>query len=76
MTRKLDDDVKVMSPAELRQEVMRLRSAFRKELKSTGNHRCWVNLLKALPEGKAIEPLSLPRKEFLGNCSRYYDRNQ
>jgi hypothetical protein len=73
---KIDDDLKEMTPAQLRQEVMRLRTAFRNELNHTGNHRCWINLLQPLPEGKLTKPLSLPRKEFLGNCARYHDRNQ
>lgn len=55
---------------------MRLRTAFRKEADHTGNHRCWVNLLEALPEGKIIKPLTLPRDEFIRNCCRYYDRNE
>lgn len=76
MGRKIDADVKAMTPGQLRQEVMRLRSAFRTELNNTGNRRCWVNLLRALPEGKGINPLSLPRGEFLGNCAVYFDRNQ
>jgi len=76
MSRKLDADIVAMTPAQLRQEVMRLRTHFRKELNSTGNRRCWVNLLRALPEGKSIEPLSLRRYEFLRNCARYYDRNR
>lgn len=73
---KLDDDLKGMTEAQLRTEVMRLRTAFRKEANHTGNHRCWVNLLEPLPEEKSIEPLSLPREEFIRNCCRYYDRNQ
>ena len=73
---KIDPDVLEMSTTELRREIMRLRRAFRKELASTGNHRCWVTLLKALPEGKEIEPLTLPRQQFLQNCGRYFDRNQ
>ncbi len=73
---KTDSDLKDMSPAELRVEVMRLRSAFRKELADTGNRRCWINLLEELPEGKTLEPLSLPREEFIKNCCRYFDRNQ
>lgn len=72
---KIDPDVKAMSLSELRREVMRLRHAFRKELDNTGNHRCWINLLRALPENRAISPLSLPREEFLGNCATYYARN-
>jgi hypothetical protein len=75
MSRKTDDDVKAMTPAQLRQEVMRLRSAFYTELNNTGNRRCWVNLFRALPEGRRIKPLSLRREEFLHNCAVYYDRN-
>ena len=76
MNRKIDSDLKSMTPAQLRQEVMRLRHAFRTELNNTGNRRCWVNLLMALPEGQSIRALSLPRGEFLGNCAKYYDRNK
>ena len=73
---KIDDDVKEMNIQQLRREVMKLRRAFRKELKSTGNRRCWINLLEALPENQCIKPLSIPRAQFLTNCGRYYDRNQ
>ena len=73
---KVDDDVKQMSEAELRKEVMRLRKAFRKELAHTGNRRCWINLMSALPEYGTIDPLALPEGVFLGNCRRYYRRNQ
>ena len=76
MARKIDDDVKTMTVGELRREVMRLRSAFRTELNNTGNRRCWVNFLRALPEGKTIKALSLPREKFLKNCAIYFDRNQ
>ena len=74
--KKLDPDLKAMTASQLRKEVMRLRTAFRKESSYTGNRRCWINLLKALPEGKTIQPLTLPRDEFLGNCENYFDRNQ
>lgn len=73
---RLDNDVKSMSLPQLRKEVMRLRRAFRKELSYTGNHRCWITLLEVLPEGKRIKPLSLSRDVFLGNCERYFQRNQ
>lgn len=76
MTRRIDADVKAMTPGQLRQEVMRLRGAFRTELDNTGNRRCWVNLLRALPEGKNINPIALSRDRFLHNCAVYYDRNQ
>jgi hypothetical protein len=73
---KLDDDVKKMTPRQLRQELMRWRHAARKELACTGNRRCWITLIKELPEGRELDPLSLPKEEFLGNCEHYYDRNQ
>jgi len=76
MSIRLDEDVKTMTPTQLRREIMRLRAAFRKELGDTGNRRCWITLLKALPEGKMIRPLSLPRHEFLANCEHYHRRNQ
>ena len=75
MIKKIDDDVKAMTIGQLRREVMRLRNAFRTELNNTGNLRCWINLLRALPEGKTIKALSLPREKFLGNCAVYYNRN-
>jgi hypothetical protein len=73
---KIDDDLKTMSPAQLRREVMKLRTAFRKELNNTGNRRCWINLFRLLPENKSIDPLSLPREKFLSNCTQYFNRNQ
>ena len=76
MGRKIDNDVRTMTQGQLRQEVMRLRGAFRAELNDSGNRRCWVNLLRHLPEGRSIKALSLPRDEFLGNCATYYNRNQ
>ncbi len=76
MSRRLDEDLKTMTVAQLRREVMRLRTAFRKELGDTGNRRCWINLLAALPEGETIQPLSLPRAKFLANCQVYHKRNQ
>lgn len=73
---RIDKDLDKMTVVQLRDEVLRLRRAFRLELEHTGNHRCWINLLRALPEGKSLSPLSLPRAVFLGNCKRYFDRNQ
>ena len=73
---RMDEDLKSMTPAELRREVMRLRTAFRKEVADTGNRRCWITLLKALPEGESIDPLTMPPEEFLGHCRRYLRRNQ
>lgn len=72
---RLDPDLKSMTVAELQQEVMRLRSAFRKELNDNGNRRCWVTLLQALPEGREVKPIDIPEDEFLRNCARYRRRN-
>ena len=71
-----DLDVQRMTPEQLRKEVMKLRKAFRKELSDTGNSRCWINLLQALPEGKSLNPLTLPENLFLANCARYFKRNR
>jgi len=60
MARKIDPDVRVMTTSQLRQEVMRLRTAFDKELNHTGNHRCWINLLAAQRGGEAYAALSSP----------------
>lgn len=76
MTIRIDKDVRQMTMSQLRHEVMRLRLAFRKEIAHRGNHRCWVTLLAALPEGESIKPLALSRDEFLKNCRRYFERNQ
>lgn len=76
MRQHMDEDVKKMSHKEAQREVMKLRRAFRKELDDTGNRRCWITLLEALPEGRSIKPLSLPRDVFLTNCARYHVRNQ
>lgn len=76
ISKKQDPDLKDMSLSRLRREVMKLRTAFRKELAGTGNRRCWITLLQALPEGKSIKPLDLPRDQFLANCEQYHDRNQ
>ncbi len=76
MATRVDDDVRNMTPQQLRQEVMKLRKAFTRELSSTGNRRCWINLLEVLPEGRIIKPLSLSRKVFIKNCECYYDRNK
>jgi hypothetical protein len=69
---KADADLLGMTPAELRREVMRLRTAFRKEASQTGNHRCWINLLPDVN----IKPLTLSESEFIGNCKKYWKRNQ
>ncbi len=74
--RKLDPDLRTMTLPQLRQEVMRLRTAFRKESSCTGNRRCWITLLQPLPEERGVQPLKLPREAFLRNCGRYFDRNQ
>jgi hypothetical protein len=76
MSLKLDPDLKVKTAAQLRQEVMRWRHAARQEACSVGNGRCWTRLVANLPENVRLKPLALPKLIFLGNCERYFDRNQ
>jgi hypothetical protein len=76
MSSKVDDDLKTMTVAQLQDEVMKCRTAVRKEVKSTGNERCWITLHKVLPENSTIDPLTLPESEFIANCRRYHRRNQ
>ena len=74
MGKPLDPDVKKMTLAERGREIMRLRTAFRRELDRTGNHRCWITLMEAV-DGKRVKPLTLPKQVFIGHCNHYYDRN-
>jgi hypothetical protein len=71
---KIDNDLRDMAPGQLRQEVMKLRSAIRTEVNNTGNRRCWVNFKRVLPEHKGLDPLALPECEFIGNCKQYFRR--
>ena len=50
---RLDTDIKTMSLVQLRKEVMKLRTALRKELADNGNQRCWITLLKATARRKS-----------------------
>jgi hypothetical protein len=79
--RKLDVDVREMSEADAKQELMRLRALIRKHRKAEGNARCWLLdeelYEKGLPEGGRQNSPKLPpppRRTFLKNCERYYDR--
>ena len=76
MSSHIDADLKEMTPAQLRREVMKWRHAARQEVCSVGNGRCWTRLITNLPEGEKLKPLTLPSAEFLKNCARYYKRNQ
>lgn len=54
----------------------RLEAAIRKHRDEKGDHRCWLadgELYAVLGEGDGDDSLP-PRREFLENCARYYDK--
>lgn len=76
---KIDSDVKDMTPAQLRAEVMKYRHAARKIVKTVDNARCWVNdwkLAQLLPEKPLVPAITLPDEEFLCNCKNYLKRQR
>jgi hypothetical protein len=79
MTRRQDEDIKGMSPAELRREAMRLRDAIRKHRDAEENARCWHNdlaLYGVLPENEPPGRMDGPEEVLLRNCRRYIRRQQ
>ncbi len=78
-SRKMDADLKAMTPARLRREIMRLRRVLRKHRDADENARCWHNdlaLYAVLPEGKPPGKMTLPEAVLLKNCRRYIRRQQ
>ena len=74
-----DRDLKKLTPAALRNEVMRLRKALRKHRDADENARCWHNdlaLYGLLPEGKKPGKLRGPEKVLLRNCLKYIRRQK
>ena len=76
---KQDTDLQSLSPAQLRQTLMRLRHAIRKHRDAEENARCWHNdlaLYAALPEEKPAGKMRGPEKVLLKNCQQYIRRQQ
>lgn len=78
---KLDRDIRAMGSAELRRELMRVRSLVRTHKKRKDNARCWHADLelyaRILPEGdKGAGKMKLPEHVLLRNCWRYVQRQQ
>ena len=74
-----DTDIKTMTQAQLRAEIMKLRKALRKHRDAKDNARCWHNdltLYGALPEEKPAGKMIGDEKVFLKNCQRYIRRQQ
>jgi hypothetical protein len=77
--RRHDEDVKQMTPAQLRREVMKLRRAIRKHRDADENARCWHNdlvLYAALGEEVPAGTMSGPEDVLLQNCRRYIRQQQ
>lgn len=75
----LDTDVPAMTPAQLRQEVKRLRHAVRKHRDASENARCWHNdlvLYGTLPEEIKPGRMLGDEKKLLQNCQRYIRRQR
>lgn len=80
MSRRQDDDLKAMSPAQLRQEVMKLRSAIRWHRDLEENERCWhcdQQLYgRTLPEYTPAGCMHGDARRILRNCIGYVFRQQ
>lgn len=74
----LDRDVRAMSAGEARQEVMRIRRLAETLAKKSNNDMCWLNIQELCQRilGRPINigKITLPKKAFLKNCGRFYDR--
>jgi len=73
----MDSDLLEMSEQELRDEIMKIRTAIRTHRDQQGDENCWLDdqfyLYGLLPETSDADP-QLPEKELMMlNCSRYYD---
>jgi len=73
----VDNDLLEMSAEQLREELMKVRTAIRTHRDQKGDENCWLDdqfyLYGLLPEVKDADP-QLPDKELMMmNCSRYYD---
>lgn len=79
MARRQDADIKAMTSAELRCEVMRLRHKIRWHRDLNENRRCWhcdLELYSVLPEERPPGRMVGPEEKLLRNCKRYIRRQQ
>lgn len=79
MPEKQNPDIKRMTSAQLRRELMQLRHAIRKHRDAQNNARCWHNdlqLYAALPEEQDPGKMIGDEATLLRNCKRYIRRQQ
>ena len=70
----MDDDLKTMTPDELRAEVLKLRTGIRTHRDASGHDLCWFHpeLWSLLPErGEYVKPEVPPKDEFHRRCVLY-----
>jgi hypothetical protein len=69
----MDEDLATMSPAELLDEVVRLREGIRRHRDSSGHNLCWHHpqLWGLLPEAMAAEIAVPPWPHFMRGCVTY-----
>ena len=68
-----DDDLSCMSPNQLIEEVIKLRTGIRKHRDASGNELCWYHpeLWNLLPE-KILPQIAVPEwAEFIAKCAAY-----
>ena len=75
MSIKHDRDLKTMTPAQLRREVMRLRHGIRMFCQKKNNAKCHLNEPKLCAlVGMHAGTICLTKKQFKRNCDRYIAR--
>ena len=76
-TKRHDPDLKDLSLAQLRQEVMRLRRGIRRWRDRYDNEECHEEddrLALLLPERKRVHSIAISREDFERNCKRFSAR--
>jgi len=69
----MDDDLKTMDEAQLRNEVMKLRTAIREQRDQKGHDLCWYvpELWNVLPEKIEPSPPIPPWPDFMQRCAAF-----
>lgn len=69
----MDKDLETMSPEQLCEEIMKLRTAIRNHRDSSSHDLCWYvpELWNVLPEKISPQPVVPEECEFITNCVKY-----
>lgn len=75
----MDADLGKMKKEELKQEILKLRSAIRKHRNEKGHDRCWLDdneLYMVLPEKESADTKLPTWQEFSAECKKFYETRQ